>query len=115
MTTLNLTAIRCLCRDRDLERVKDSVVLKNEGVVKWYHAGLQNQKQEFDSPHLCQNNTPLAQWLEQNAHNVLVTGSSPVGSTKCGCSIMVLLQISNLKIGVRFPSSAPNFKEGKEG
>ena len=25
-----------------------------EGVVKWYHAGLQNQKQEFDSSHLCQ-------------------------------------------------------------
>ena len=59
----------------------------------------------FSSP--LPNNTPLAQWLEQNAHNVLVTGSSPVGSTKCGCSIMVLLQISNLKIGVRFPSPAP--------
>ena len=34
----------------------------------------------FSSP--LPNNTPLAQWLEQNAHNVLVTGSSPVGSTK---------------------------------
>ena len=29
-------------------------------------------------------NTPLAQWLEQSAHNALVTGSSPVGSTKYG-------------------------------
>ena len=28
MTILRLTAIRCLCRDRGLERVKDSVVLK---------------------------------------------------------------------------------------
>ena len=28
MTTLRLTAIRCLCRDRDLVRVKDGVVLK---------------------------------------------------------------------------------------
>ena len=27
------------------------------------------------------NNTPLAQRLEQSAHNALVTGSNPVGST----------------------------------
>jgi hypothetical protein len=42
MTTLRLTAIRCLCRDRGLVRVKDSVVLKKVlcrigtvGVVHW--------------------------------------------------------------------------------
>lgn len=28
MTTLRLTAIRCRCRDRGLERAEDSVVLK---------------------------------------------------------------------------------------
>ena len=36
MTTLRLTAIRCLCRDRGLERVKDSVVLKKVMSVKCY-------------------------------------------------------------------------------
>jgi hypothetical protein len=40
MTTLRLTAIRCLCRDRGLERVKDGVVLKkvcrcSEMVSRW--------------------------------------------------------------------------------
>ena len=36
MTTLRLTAIRCLCRDRGLERAKDSVVLKKVMSVKCY-------------------------------------------------------------------------------
>ncbi len=88
----------------------------NTGLRKvWLIRLLWEQEIVGSNPTAPTNNTPLAQWLEQNAHNVLVTGSSPVGSTKCGRSIMVLLQISNLKIGVRFPSSAPNFKEGKEG
>ena len=36
MTTLRLTAIRCLCRDKGLERAKDSVVLKKVIQVKCY-------------------------------------------------------------------------------
>jgi hypothetical protein len=46
MTILRLTAIRCLCRDRGLERVKDSVVLKEvyRGVVLMVTRWIPNPK-----------------------------------------------------------------------
>ncbi len=32
---------------------------------------------------------PLAQWLELPAHNRLVAGSSPAGSTKCMIRVVI--------------------------
>ena len=41
----------------------------------------ERQYELFDGLEAQQDNTPLAQRLEQSAHNALVTGSNPVGST----------------------------------
>lgn len=56
---------------------------------------------------------PVAQWIEQEPSKLEVAGSNPAGRTKCGCSSMEEQQISNLMMKVRFPSSAPQYKEVK--
>ena len=59
MTTLRLTAIRCLCRDRGLERVKDGVVLK-----KVYGCSVNGNTGDSKPPALSSNLSTYAKLLD---------------------------------------------------
>jgi hypothetical protein len=62
MTTLRLTAIRCLCRDRGLERVKDSVVLK-----KVYGCSVNGNTGDSKPPTLSSNLSTYANLVVDNS------------------------------------------------